>query len=60
MAKDTDTKEGVVKLNEKVTVYATAKSKHYKEGEEFEVHPILADKLVEAGKATKTASKNKK
>lgn len=60
MAKDTESKEGVVKVAEKVTVYATKTAIHYKEGAAFEVHPLLADKLVEAGKATKTAPKKEK
>lgn len=57
MSKESDKNEGVVKLNEKVTVYATSKAKHYNEGEEFEVHPVLAEKLIQSGKATKTAPK---
>lgn len=52
MAKDTDKKEEVVKVAEKVTVFATSKAKHYNEGEEFEVHPELAKSLIKAGKAT--------
>lgn len=50
-------KEEIVKLNEKVTVYATDKSKNYTEGQEYKAHPILAEKLIKSGKATKTAPK---
>ncbi|MBD8389658.1 hypothetical protein [Dysgonomonas sp. BGC7] len=57
MSKDTDKKGEVIKLNEKVTVYATDKSRHYKKGEEIKVHQVLADKLIAAGKATKESPK---
>lgn len=53
MVKDTEKKEEVVvKVAEKVTVFATSKAKHYNEGEGFEVHPELAKSLIKAGKAT--------
>jgi hypothetical protein len=50
----------IVKLGEKVTVYATKKSRTRKEGEKFEVHPLIAEKLINTGKAAKTAPKGSK
>jgi hypothetical protein len=47
----------IVNLGEKITVYATKKSGSRKEGEKFNVHPLTAEKLINAGKATKTAPK---
>lgn len=47
--------EGMVLPQDNVTVYATAKTKFYPEGEAFEVHSAIATKLVEAGKATDKA-----
>lgn len=53
MAKKTEESEDkVVKLNEKVTVYATDKDKHHTKGESYDVHPELAKKLIAAGKAS--------
>lgn len=60
MAKDTDKKEKVVKVNERVTVFATSKAKHYSEGEALEVHPELAETLIKAGKATSEKVDSKK
>jgi hypothetical protein len=48
-----------VRPYDKVTVYAT-NSKHLKEGEAIEVHPLLAEKLIASGKATKDAPKDSK
>ena len=48
-----------VRPYDKVTVYAT-KGKHLKEGEAIEVHPLLAEKLIASGKATKDAPKDSK
>jgi hypothetical protein len=60
-------KDGLVMPYDKVTVYATKKlvdSKHLpeitKEGQELEVHPALAEKLVKDGKATKEKEEPKK
>ena len=50
-------KEKIVKLDEKKTVYATDKSKHYRAGEAITAHTLLAEKLVKAGKATEKAPK---
>lgn len=55
MAKDADEKKGsIVKVAEKVTVYMTKKSKYYTEGTPVDVHPLLAKKLIAAGKASET------
>lgn len=56
---------GVIRPKEMVTVYATAilgdhKSNGYKTGDPMEVHRVLADKLVEAGKATREDPNAKK
>jgi len=41
-----------------VTVYATEKAGFLKAGEKWSVHPLLAKKLIDSGKATeKTAKK---
>jgi hypothetical protein len=50
-------KNNVVKVRERVTVYATDKSKYYRVGDEMSVHPVLAKKLVKAGKAVEKAPK---
>lgn len=51
----------LVRPFDKVTVYATgAGGGHHAEGEALEVHPLLAKKLLEAGKATEKAPKEKK
>lgn len=49
----------VVKKNDMVTVYATDKSTHMKAGTPYEVHSVLAKKLIEKGVASKTAPKAK-
>jgi hypothetical protein len=49
-----------VRPYDKAIVYWTAKAKHVKEGTEAEVHPLLAEKLIASGKATKDAPKDKK
>ena len=51
--------EGLVRATDVVKVYWTAKAKHVKEGDEVEVHPELAKKLIASGKASKTAPKAK-
>ena len=57
-------REGVIRPQDDVTVYATAKvegskNNDYKEGDEIVVHSALAEKLVAMGKATKEAPKGK-
>lgn len=42
---------------DKTTVYATGVGGFHAEGEALEVHPLLAAKLIEHGKATKEAPK---
>lgn len=49
-----------VRPYEKTKVYATGTGGYHKAGEELEVHPLLAEKLLAAGKATKEAPKDKK
>jgi 2-oxo-4-hydroxy-4-carboxy--5-ureidoimidazoline (OHCU) decarboxylase len=54
MAKES---KNVVKVREKVTVYATGKGGHYRAGDVIKAHPELAAKLVRDGKATEKAPK---
>lgn len=42
----------VVKLSERVAVIGTGKSRFMPKGEKYEVHPLNAEALVKAGKAT--------
>lgn len=42
----------VVKLSERVTVIGTGKSRFMPKGEKYDVHPLNAEALVKAGKAT--------
>jgi hypothetical protein len=49
-----------VRPYDKVKIYWTANTKHVKEGAEEEVHPLLAEKLIASGKATKEAPKDSK
>lgn len=51
--------EGMVRGTDVVKIYWTAKAKHVKEGDEVEVHPELAKKLIASGKATGKAPKAK-
>jgi hypothetical protein len=75
MAQELNTKmvakvpEGMVRGTDTVKVYWTAKAAkkkengaggHVKEGDEVEVHPLLAEKLIASGKATETAPAKKK
>lgn len=53
------TPAGLVRGTDTVKVYWTAKAKHVKEGDEVEVHPELAKKLIASGKATDKAPKAK-
>jgi len=55
----TKAKEGFVRGQDMVTVYATAKALFVKEGEAMNVHQLLAEKLIASGKAT-DSSKAKK
>ena len=49
-----------VRPYDKVKVYATGTGGGFHaEGEELELHPMLADKLVAAGKATKAKADKK-
>ncbi len=48
---------GLVRPYDKVKVYATDKAKFVAAGTEIEEHPLLADKLVASGKATKDKPK---
>ena len=59
MAENKEKSEGkIVKVAQKVTVYATGSGRGYiKKGEEISVHPLLAAKLVATGKATEKAQK---
>ncbi len=53
-------KEGdTVKPFDTVTVYATDKAQFMKAGEKWPVHPLLAEKLIASGKATKEKPKAK-
>lgn len=45
-----------MKLEEKVSVYGTGRS-YMKLNKEYKVHPILAEKLIKAGKASKNKLK---
>ena len=54
-----------IRPQDPVTVYATEKTgsskfNNYKTGDAMEVHSVLAEKLIEQGKATKEAPKTKK
>lgn len=48
-----------VRPYDKVKVYSAGKNKHSKAGTLLEVHPLLADSLIKAGKASKTKPKEK-
>lgn len=52
--------EGMVLPQDNVTVYGTATTQFYAEGQAFEVHSAIAKKLVKAGKATEKAPEVKK
>ena len=49
-----------VRPYDKVKVYAAGTGGYHKAGEELEVHPLLAEKLIAQGKATKEAPKKAK
>ena len=56
--KKEEPKGEVVKVQEKTTVYATGTGKpQVAKGGQMSVHPILAEKLIAAGKATAEAPK---
>ena len=46
---------GLVRPKDKVTVYSTDKDPFHKDGEAFQVHRALAEKLIAAGKVTDKA-----
>ena len=54
-----DPKLKKIKLSERTTVYATGKGKgeFLKAGKPIKVHPVLAEKFIEKGLATKKAPK---
>ena len=61
MIKEEKKEDGkTVKLKEKVTVYATGKGdgKYLPKGKELKIHPLLAEKLIKAGKATEKPPKS--
>lgn len=43
---------GLVRPFDKKIVYSTGSTPHTPEGMEMEVHPLLAESLIKAGKAT--------
>ena len=60
MSKEKKVEKGeVVKVREKVTVYATGAGNggFLKKGKALNIHPLLAKKLIEAGKATEKQPK---
>lgn len=50
----------LVRPYDKVVVYSTGSTPFSKEGEEMEVHPLLAKKLIASGKARKDKKEAKK
>jgi hypothetical protein len=52
-----ENKVKAVKLDEKKTVYSTGKNRYYAAGDAITAHPLLAEKLIKAGKATEKAPK---
>lgn len=44
-------KEEMIRLADKVTIIAQKGAKHLKAGEEYQVHPKIAEHLVEKGYA---------
>lgn len=50
-------KPGLVRPNDTVTVYSAPKDPYHKDGQAIEVHKLVAEKLVKAGKATLEAPK---
>lgn len=51
--------ENLIKLSDRETVYATAKCKHWKEGDAVRLHPVQAKAWIKAGKATAKPPKAK-
>ncbi len=51
MAKEI-TKDELIKLSDRETVYATAKCQHWNEGDAIRLHPVQAKAWIKAGKAT--------
>lgn len=52
--------EGMVRPYEKTTIWVTGVGGFHKEGRELKVHPLLAAKLIAAGKATDKKPADKK
>lgn len=52
-------KEKTIKLRDKIQVWSTDKDPYHVTGESFNVHPEVAEKLVNNGLATKEAPKAK-
>lgn len=52
-----NSKDEIVNLREKVTVYGTGKSDYMPIGRAFEVHPLHAETLVKNGVATEKKTK---
>lgn len=46
-------KSEMIKLTDKVTIIAKKGAKHLKAGEEYQVHPKIAETLIEKGYAEK-------
>jgi hypothetical protein len=55
MAKE-EKKEETIDFSDRVTIEATVKSKYMTLGKTYEVHPILAKKLIAKGRAKKVTS----
>lgn len=51
MAKEI-TKDELIKLSDRVDVYATEKCQHWKAGDKVRLHPVQAKAWIKAGKAT--------
>jgi len=58
-ARDKDGSE-IIDLREKTSVYSTNKDPHHVTGEEFKVHPKVAEKLIKKGLATAEKPKEAK
>ena len=53
-AKKENPKGTVLKLDEEIEIFGTEKAQHLVTGKGYKVHPIVAEKLVKLGFATKT------
>lgn len=52
--------EKIINLSKRVTIVGTGKSVFMPKGKEFKVHPLNAEHLVKAGKATIKTEKPEK